>query len=146
MQDKETMAQPQRAPVPEEPHGDATAARTSADAAKRKPGAAWKDAEEHHLPENRIYVVFSGLMLCVFLAALGGLTQGFSITSVLIFSFCRSGMSILDAIYSSLMMQYNIDDRCNSTTNNRRETTGREELQLGWVVRNFSYSIIMRLC
>ncbi|KAH8109974.1 MFS general substrate transporter [Phellopilus nigrolimitatus] len=38
--------------------------------AKAEPGASWKAKEKHVLPRNRIFVVFSGLMLCVFLAAL----------------------------------------------------------------------------
>ena len=38
---------------------------------KQKPGAAWKANEQHVLPENRLWLVFPGLMLCVFLAALG---------------------------------------------------------------------------
>lgn len=38
---------------------------------KAKPGAGWKnsEAEIHVLPNNRIPIVFSGLMMCVFLAA-----------------------------------------------------------------------------
>ena len=38
---------------------------------KQKPGAAWRAREQHVLPENRLFIVFPGLMLCVFLAALG---------------------------------------------------------------------------
>lgn len=38
---------------------------------KEKPGASWKANEKHVLPENKIVIVFCGLMLCVFLAALG---------------------------------------------------------------------------
>ena len=49
---------------------------------KKKPGASWKANEEQHLPENRLYIVFSGLMLCVFLAALGK-----SIASIQIFEW-----------------------------------------------------------
>lgn len=37
---------------------------------KAKPGASWKANEQHVLPKNNIPLVFSGLMLCVFLAAL----------------------------------------------------------------------------
>ncbi|KAF8637399.1 hypothetical protein AX17_002894 [Amanita inopinata Kibby_2008] len=37
---------------------------------KSKPGASWKAAEIHRLPENRLSVVFFGLMLSTFLAAL----------------------------------------------------------------------------
>jgi hypothetical protein len=37
---------------------------------KPKAGASWKAAEQHVLPYNRLWIVFSGLMACVFLAAL----------------------------------------------------------------------------
>lgn len=37
---------------------------------KAKPGASWKSDEQHVLPKNRMPFVFTGLMLCVFLAAL----------------------------------------------------------------------------
>ncbi len=33
-------------------------------------GASWKADERHVLPHNRMAIVFPGLMLCVFLAAL----------------------------------------------------------------------------
>jgi len=38
--------------------------------AKERPGASWKQNEEHIVPKNRIGIVFFGLMCCVFLAAL----------------------------------------------------------------------------
>ncbi|KAJ7581208.1 MFS general substrate transporter [Mycena floridula] len=37
---------------------------------KHKSGSGWRDQDTHVLPENRLPIVFSGLMLCVFLAAL----------------------------------------------------------------------------
>ncbi|KAI9574223.1 MFS general substrate transporter [Boletus coccyginus] len=37
---------------------------------KEKPGASWKDKEEHVVPKNRLTIVFLGLMCTVFLAAL----------------------------------------------------------------------------
>jgi hypothetical protein len=37
---------------------------------QRIPGASWKDNEEQVLPDNRLWIVFSGLMCCIFLAAL----------------------------------------------------------------------------
>ncbi|OCB88604.1 MFS general substrate transporter [Sanghuangporus baumii] len=46
-------------------------------APKQKPGAAWKANEQHVLPENRLLIVFPGLMLCVFLAALDQVIPGF---------------------------------------------------------------------
>ena len=77
------MAQPHAAPAPavnDDQVGSPTPA-APANAPKRKPGAAWKELEEHHLPENRIYIVFSGLMMCVFLAALGKLRSSYRATS-----------------------------------------------------------------
>ena len=55
-------------PVP--PSGPTTDT-TSTQARKQKPGASWKASERHVLPENRLWIVFPGLCLCVFLAALG---------------------------------------------------------------------------
>ena len=37
---------------------------------KEKPVQHWKQGEEHIIPKNRMSLVFSGLMCCVFLAAL----------------------------------------------------------------------------
>lgn len=37
---------------------------------KAEPGESWKAGEKHILPKNRINIVFFGLMLCIFLAAL----------------------------------------------------------------------------
>jgi EmrB/QacA subfamily drug resistance transporter len=37
---------------------------------KQQPGAAWKGAEQHVLPYNRLGIVIPGFMLCTFLAAL----------------------------------------------------------------------------
>jgi hypothetical protein len=39
-------------------------------AAKGKPGAGWKENEQHILPKNRIGIVFLGLCCCIFLAAI----------------------------------------------------------------------------
>lgn len=36
----------------------------------KKPGQHWKQSEEHVLPKNNLPIVFTGLMCCVFLAAL----------------------------------------------------------------------------
>ena len=38
--------------------------------AKAKPGESWKVGEQHVLPKNNIPVVFAGLMMTIFLAAL----------------------------------------------------------------------------
>lgn len=58
----------------QEVHGSSTPAlgesAKSALTTKAKPGASWKANEQHVLPKNNIPLVFSGLMLCVFLAAL----------------------------------------------------------------------------
>ncbi|PFH54197.1 hypothetical protein AMATHDRAFT_169852 [Amanita thiersii Skay4041] len=45
-------------------------APTTPKATKHKPGASWKAAETHHLPKNRLGIVFFGFMLTIFLAAL----------------------------------------------------------------------------
>lgn len=37
---------------------------------KDAPGASWRNTEQHDIPKNRIAIVFSGLMLSVFLAAI----------------------------------------------------------------------------
>lgn len=37
---------------------------------KSPPGATWKENEAHDLPENRLWIVFIGLMGCLFLAAI----------------------------------------------------------------------------
>ncbi|KAI5122887.1 hypothetical protein M0805_003338 [Coniferiporia weirii] len=46
------------------------ASSPAAPATKSKPGESWKANEQQILPKNRIVIVFIGLMLCVFLAAL----------------------------------------------------------------------------
>ena len=45
--------------------------------AKTKPGGHWKANEEHVLPNNRMSLVFTGLMACVFLAALDQVCRAF---------------------------------------------------------------------
>jgi hypothetical protein len=37
---------------------------------KGKPGASWKQNEQHVLPNNRLGLVFFGLCCCIFLAAI----------------------------------------------------------------------------
>ena len=37
---------------------------------KPEAGASWKAEEQHVLPYNRLWIVFTGLMACLFLAAL----------------------------------------------------------------------------
>ena len=37
---------------------------------KARPGASWKDGEQHVVPYNRLGFVFAGLMCCIFLAAI----------------------------------------------------------------------------
>lgn len=58
MSDKQTST----AAAPETTQKDPTA--------KAKPGASWKAGEEHVIPKNRLGIVFFGLMLTVFLAAI----------------------------------------------------------------------------
>jgi len=38
--------------------------------AKHAPGASWANQETQQIPKNRLAIVFSGLMLCIFLAAI----------------------------------------------------------------------------
>ncbi|KAF9013990.1 major facilitator superfamily domain-containing protein [Cyathus striatus] len=54
------------------PTSESTNHQANADPEKgpSKPGASWKDNEEHVLPKNNLPIVFSGLMLTVFLSAL----------------------------------------------------------------------------
>ncbi len=59
----------------EKPEHDATPSPPSSDVKKGEHGGAkssahWKHNEEHVLPKNRMSLVFTGLMACVFLAAL----------------------------------------------------------------------------
>ncbi|KAJ7510006.1 MFS general substrate transporter [Mycena galericulata] len=48
----------------------AAAPEKSAAAEKRTPGASWKQDETHHLPKNKLPIVFLALTLTVFLAAM----------------------------------------------------------------------------
>ena len=61
-------------------------------------GASWKDNERQVLPQNRLWIVFPGLMCCVFLAALDQVRS----------QLCPP-LSV-----SSLIV---LDDRCNCFTN-----------------------------
>ena len=82
-----------------------------------KARASWKDNEEQVLPENRLWIVFSGLMCCIFLAALdqvGNIVHRSSLVTD-----CRF-----------------IDHRCYCFTHHRRAYWRREELQLGRQVRH----------
>jgi hypothetical protein len=56
--------------MPEVEQVPRTEADTPSKSQKAKPGASWKADEEHVLPKNKMVFVFTGLMLCVFLAAL----------------------------------------------------------------------------
>lgn len=49
---------------------DAQQREAAATASRTKPGESWKKHEQQVLPKNRIWIVFTGLMMCVFLAAL----------------------------------------------------------------------------
>jgi hypothetical protein len=44
-------------------------------AAKYEPGASWKNQETQQIPKNRIAIVFSGLMACIFLAAIDQVSE-----------------------------------------------------------------------
>ncbi|KAI5118065.1 hypothetical protein M0805_006328 [Coniferiporia weirii] len=55
---------------PPQPLKAAPADIEKADKEKHAPGAGWKDEEVHEIPRNNMKIVFPGLMLTVFLAAL----------------------------------------------------------------------------
>ena len=87
--------------------------------AKGKPGASWKDGERHVLPKNRLSIVFPGLMLCVFLAALDQVRAH----SIPLF------LNLL--IY---LFYVTLDNRSDRLADYRSAAPGRKELQLGWKV------------
>jgi hypothetical protein len=83
---------------------------------KGKARASWKDNEEQVLPENRLWIVFSGLMCCIFLAALDQVGN-----------IVYRSSPVADCRF--------IDHRCYCLTHHRRAYWRREELQLGRQVR-----------
>jgi hypothetical protein len=85
---------------------------------KGKAGASWQDSEEQILPENRLRIVFPGLMCCIFLAALDQVGN----------LFCQSSLLVTDCRL--------IDYRCYRFTHHRRASWRREKLQLGRQVRH----------
>ena len=101
---------------------------------KPKAGASWKAAEQHVLPYNRLWIVFTGFMACTFLAA-------------------------LDQVYTHLHdpvivdESLPIDHRCHSITHYRRASWWGKKLQLGWQVytsfpfcRQFCSPLSARTC
>ncbi|KAI0336509.1 MFS amino acid permease [Cubamyces sp. BRFM 1775] len=52
------------------PAADTAASAPAGSEKGGKPGQLWKQGEEHVLPKNNIPIVFTGLMCCIFLAAL----------------------------------------------------------------------------
>ncbi|KAF8503316.1 major facilitator superfamily domain-containing protein [Russula emetica] len=52
------------------PHGIVTPVQEKHEKHTGKAGASWKANEQHVLPHNRFWIVFPGLMCCIFLAAL----------------------------------------------------------------------------
>lgn len=87
---------------------------------QRRAGASWKDNEQQVLPENRLWIVFSGLMCCIFLAALDQVRFPLITQAPLTYP---SGFSMQS------------DDRCHCFTDHRRAYWWREKLQLGRQVR-----------
>jgi hypothetical protein len=81
---------------------------------KDRTRAAWKANERHVLPENRFWIVFPGLMCCIFLAALD------QVRSQLCFFII--GLLIVT------------DHCCNCFTDHRPTPWRGKELQLGWKV------------
>jgi hypothetical protein len=52
------------------PHGIVTSVQEKHEKHPSKAGASWKANEQQVLPHNRFWIVFPGLMCCIFLAAL----------------------------------------------------------------------------
>ncbi|KAH7107653.1 MFS amino acid permease [Auriculariales sp. MPI-PUGE-AT-0066] len=55
----------------------------SADLERSQPGTTWKQNEVHKIPHNNLKLVFPGLMLCVFLAALDQTIVAISLPAIL---------------------------------------------------------------
>lgn len=113
--------------------------------AKSKPGASWKQNEQHVLPKNRMRIVFPGLMLCIFLAALDQVCTNESSLDLVIFDadcltciYRHHGFDLLIMHFYfhrfTSHMQLHADHRCHSSPNHRFPAERREKLQLGWIV------------
>ena len=87
---------------------------------QRRDRASWKDNEQQVLPENRLWIVFSGLMCCIFLAAL----------DQVYFPFIIPTPPAYPSVFST-----QLDHRCYSFTYHRRAFRRRQKLQLGRQVR-----------
>jgi MFS family permease len=66
MSEKSRLAEP--ATTNDDPHSHGEVVSSAPE--RRKAGASWKEKEQQVLPENRLWLVFAGLMCCIFLAAL----------------------------------------------------------------------------
>ena len=87
---------------------------------QRRDRASWKDNEQQVLPENRLWIVFSGLMCCIFLAALDQVYFPFIIPTPPVYP---------------LFFSMRTDHRCYCFTHHRRAYRRRQKLQLGRQVR-----------
>ena len=63
-----------------------------------KTRASWKENEQHILPQNRLWLVFPGLMCCVFLAALDQVRS-----QLCLFSRCPSVCSLQQTIVATAL-------------------------------------------
>jgi hypothetical protein len=61
----------------------ATTTQNDAPVGEARPGASWRDKEEHVLPKNRLDIVFFGLMCTVFLAALDQVSSHIALGQIL---------------------------------------------------------------
>lgn len=68
MSEKPRLAEPATTNDDSHSHGEVVSSASAPE--RRKAGASWKEKEQQVLPENRLWLVFSGLMCCIFLAAL----------------------------------------------------------------------------
>lgn len=109
------------------PHGIVTPVQEKQDKDKevhtsKAAGASWKNNEQQVLPQNRLWIVFPGLMCCVFLAALD--------------QVCSQS-----CLFSSGAFTHSTDHRRNRFTNHCRTSWRGQKLQLGWKVSLLSFSL-----
>ena len=106
------------------PHETVTPVQEKQEKHTGKAGASWQANEQQVLPHNRFWIVFPGLMCCVFLAALDQV---------------RSQLRLFPAAGGSL---FATDHRCNCFTNHCRTSRPGQKLQLGWKASLLSSSLL----
>lgn len=81
--------------MPSDKQADAQTPTKQAPITKEKPGAKWKVDEQHVLPKNRLGIVFLGLCLTVFLAAIDQVLVVHSCTRWMAYKFLRRSSRLL---------------------------------------------------